>query len=211
MIPPAASIIVYLNGSSSAGKSTLGAALLEAMDEPFILVGADTIFGGVDERHNRRVTPGGSDPQVEAGVGWLLDGDDRITEIRFGPLGRRMMYGLHRMVAGLADEGNNVVVDDVIFDADMMAHLAALMAGRPAYLVGVRCSLETLEAREAARGNRINGLAALLFEQPHRHAVYDIEVDTTTTRPPEAAARIRAHLHQHQPRAFNEIATRGES
>jgi len=211
VIPSPTGVIVYLNGSSSAGKSTLGEALLEAMDEPFILVGADTIFGGVDERFNRRVRPGGSDPLVEAGVSWVLDRDDRITEIRFGTLGRRMMYGLHRMVAGLADEGNNVVVDDVIFDFDLMAHLASLMRGRPAYLVGVQCSLETLEAREAARGDRLKGLAALLHEQPHRHALYDVEVDTTTLRPAEAAARIRAHVSQHEPRAFSEIAARAES
>ncbi len=67
-------------------------------------------------------------------------------------------------------------------------------------------ALEMLEAREAARGNRLNGLAALLFEQPHPHAAYDIEVDTTAVRPTEAAARIRAHVYQHKPRAFNEIA-----
>ena len=65
----------------------------------------------------------------------------------------------------------------------MMAHLAGLMTGRQAYRVGVHCSLETLAAREGARGNRLKGLSALLFQQPHRRAIYDVEVDTTAMAP----------------------------
>lgn len=151
MAEPLVGSIIYLNRSSSTGKSTLGEAILEGMDEPFVLVGADTIFGGVGRRHSRTVRPGDPDPQVEAGVSWILDHDDRVIEIRFGPFGRRMMYGLHRMVTGLA---------------------------------------------------------ALLFEQPHRHAIYDLEVDTSAIGPEEAVVKIRAHVEQHQPRAFAEIAAR---
>jgi chloramphenicol 3-O phosphotransferase len=205
--PLAKGTILYLNGSSSAGKSTLAEALQPLLDEPFVLVGADTIFGGLSRRDNRAVRPGDSDRRIEQGVSWLLDPDDQVVEIRFGPRGRRLIYGLHRMVAGLADEGNNVIVDDVIFDGDMLVHLARLMAALPAYLVGVRCAPAILEERERARGDRLRGLSLLLHEQAHRHTIYDLEVDTGALGPAEAAEVIRAHMEIHPPRAFAEMAT----
>jgi chloramphenicol 3-O-phosphotransferase len=36
--------LVFLNGASSAGKTSIGRALQELADEPFMLLGLDTCF-----------------------------------------------------------------------------------------------------------------------------------------------------------------------
>ncbi|WP_426513403.1 phosphotransferase-like protein [Dactylosporangium sp. McL0621] len=42
--------IVFLNGASSAGKTSIGTALQELAEEPFMLLGLDTCFAAVPPR-----------------------------------------------------------------------------------------------------------------------------------------------------------------
>jgi chloramphenicol 3-O phosphotransferase len=83
-----------------------------------------------------------------------------------------------------------------------------VLAPLPAYLVGVHCALETLEAREAARGDRLPGLARYLHRRPHEHVpFYDVEVDTGVSGPEACAEAIRACLAEGRPpRAFRASA-----
>ena len=62
----------------------------------------------------------------------------------------------------------------------------------PAYLVGVRCSLEVLEQREKARRNRTLGQARAQFGVVHGLEIYDLEVDTSILTPEECARQIKA-------------------
>ncbi|GAA1551717.1 hypothetical protein GCM10009789_01840 [Kribbella sancticallisti] len=39
--------VIFLNGPSSAGKTTLGKALQDTLDEPYLLMGLDTCFAMV--------------------------------------------------------------------------------------------------------------------------------------------------------------------
>ena len=59
-------------------------------------------------------------------------------------------------IAAMARQGNNLIVDDVLLDGDNAAYEAAL-AGLDVVRVGVFAPLEILEAREAARGDRMIG------------------------------------------------------
>ena len=56
--------------------------------------------------------------------------------------------------------------------------------------VGVRCPLEVVVAREAARTDRTIGQAAAQFDVVHRAGGYDLEVDTSVLDADEAAERI---------------------
>lgn len=71
----------------------------------------------------------------------------------------------------------------------------------------MRCPLEEAERRERERGDRIQGLARLLFAAVHAHGRYDLEVDTAQLSAEECAARIRARLVDGPPpAAFRELA-----
>jgi len=59
------------------------------------------------------------------------------------------------------------------------AEFERLLEGVGVLRVGVHCALETLEAREATRGDRGVGTARRQFATVHAHARYDVEVDTS--------------------------------
>ncbi|HEX2141064.1 MAG TPA: hypothetical protein VHK28_02150 [Candidatus Limnocylindria bacterium] len=205
-------LILYLNGSSSAGKGMLSRAIQRRFAEPFLHIGADTMFEAVEGTGwNQYGRPEDIDAARGDGIRWLLGSDGHITAMEFGEAGRRLIYGLHAMTAALAYEGNNVVVDDVIFEPDMAAHLGRTLAELPAYLIGVRCGLEELERRETERGNRLLGLARLLHERPHEHIpAYDLEVDTARMSAEEAADAVHRFMDRppkpHAMRALAQLA-----
>ena len=58
--------------------------------------------------------------------------------------------------------------------------------------VAVRCDLKVAEARELARGNRVQGMARLQAEMVHHGVSYDLEVNTTTVSSLECAKNITA-------------------
>jgi chloramphenicol 3-O phosphotransferase len=66
-----------------------------------------------------------------------------------------------------------------------------LLAPFQVFLVGVHARLETLEAREKARGDRLIGLARWQFDRVHNGMVYDLEIDTDHASPAECALAIK--------------------
>ncbi|MEU1087329.1 hypothetical protein ACFYPN_25770 [Streptomyces sp. NPDC005576] len=73
-------------------------------------------------------------------------------------------------------------------------------------LVAVRCPLPELERREAERGDRTPGLAALQYPVVHAHGPHDLDVDTAELRPGECARRIAEFLvARPRPTAFEAL------
>lgn len=194
--------ILYLNGTSSAGKSSLARAVQAASDDPYLHVGADTLFGAMSRRYHQT----GQLHEIEErasesvrGTRWILDAEGRILDITFGDVSERMLRGLHAMTAALAREGNNIIVDAVWFAPWLARHAAETLAEFDTYLIGVRCAAEVAQAREEARGDRLMGLSALLAPRVHEVGRYDVEIDTGTVTPEQGAQRILAHLDSGEP------------
>ena len=93
----------------------------------------------------------------------------------------------------MAEQGNNLIIDDVLCDGEMPDYVTLLSAFDP-HLVGVFAPLDILEARERARGDRLTGLARWQFGRVHKGIVYDLEIDTSTATPLECAKRIQARF-----------------
>jgi chloramphenicol 3-O phosphotransferase len=117
-----------------------------------------------------------------------------LVEVRIGPAGLRLLTGLYRAIAALVGAGNNVIVDEVIFDRRVLQAAAAALRDLPVLFVGVRCPLEVAVQREQARGDRGPGGAAAFNDLVHAHAVYDLEVDTSALSARECAPRIKETL-----------------
>ena len=65
----------------------------------------------------------------------------------------------------------------------------------PTWMIGVRCSLDVVNAREKQRSGRFPGTATSHFEAVHAHgAGYDLEVDTSASLPRLCAELIVARL-----------------
>jgi chloramphenicol 3-O phosphotransferase len=116
-----------------------------------------------------------------------------VITVRSGPALRRAMRGMRHAVAAMADQGNDLIVDEVVLGSEW-AEYDRLLAAHQVTKVGVLAPLDALEARERARGDREIGLARGQFDVVHRGAVYDLTVDTSHGTPEECAAHVMAAL-----------------
>ena len=171
-------IVVILNGASSSGKSSIVRALQAISDEPILDAGLDRFLWMLPQRYLER-------PLWDEVLGLAT---------QTGAPGHQLVRGMHRAIAALSRAGWHVVADHVLVERAWAKDCAACLADLPAYLVGVRCPLEVLVAREAARRERTPGQAAAQHPRVHAGLVYDLEVDTSILSAEECAWQIRARL-----------------
>ena len=213
--------VVLLNGTSSAGKSSIATALQEIMETPYLHTGIDhflprlpptcfAVSDGVDPAATDYFLlvyrGGGSTRTVTARAeGVAVYGDGTLAEVRIGPGGLRLLAGMYRGIAALAEAGVDVIVDDVIHDRRVLAAAVEALRDVPVLFVGLRVPLEVAERRERERGNHGPGGAAAFYDLVHAHGVYDLELDTAAD-PMGCALRIKSALHDGRPRrAFREL------
>ena len=124
---------------------------------------------------------------------WLapeIEGGAAARRIAYGPVGWALLQGFHRAVAAYADAGVRVVVDDMLLDLEALRDWAHALAAVATLLVNVTAPKAELLRREAARTlHPTPGLVAGHFEL-HRGLVADVEVDTSSLSPSEAARAL---------------------
>ncbi len=197
--------VIFLNGCSSAGKTTLALKLQQLLPEPYQHVALDQFRDGLPSRlrglNAPPDTPGASGLNV---VPVEREGE-RVTEIRFGEHGELVLKGMRRAVAAFADLGVNVILDDLLFKREYLEDYARVLNPQRTWFIGVKCELDVISQREAQRVGRFPGTAASHFETVHAHgAAYDLEVDTTASSPRDCAMAIVQCLES-PPRAFSEF------
>ena len=98
---------MILNGSSSAGKSTLAVALQAALEDrgqPWVVFSWDDFVPRLPDRW--RGTPDDVGDLAATGCRYEVRGDEpREALLVVGELGRRLLRGYHRAVAALARAG----------------------------------------------------------------------------------------------------------
>ena len=210
--------IVLLNGSSSAGKTTLARAIQVARREPWFHLALDQFRDGMPPAYRGLNSPEGTPGARGLNVVPVDLEGERVTQVRFGDVGRRMLAGMHRAIAAFAAAGNDVIVDDLFLETDTLDDYLDALEGFDVLFVGVRADLATVNARENARIGRFPGTATSHFASVHAHGVYDIEVDTGAESPKACAARISRRLDDPAPfsafaelRAQRDRAAPGES
>lgn len=167
--------IILLNGTSSAGKSTLAQALQKALPEPFLRLGIDTFLAMLPERYFS-LEPS-TDPAISS---WVThtDAAGPVIEMHLGSVEERALHAMYSAIVALAYAGNNVIFDDVMTKPARRHEAVRVLQALPVCLVGVYCPLAIAEQRERERGDRLIGLARGLFEQVHTDMLYDVVVDT---------------------------------
>lgn len=175
--------VIFLNGTSSSGKTSIATELLDVLDRPWFHLSVDT-FNAMRARRQTRAL-----------------GADELTAVL-----RRTRAGFHRAVAGMALGGNDLIVDYVLSEPWRLTDCLTVLDGIDVVFVGVHCPAGELARRELARGDREPGQAAAQLPRVHAHGHYDIECDTSLTSPRECAEAIRAALPRLPvPRAFDRL------
>ncbi len=165
--------IILLNGTSSAGKSTLARALQEQLDQPYLHVDGDYFW------------------QLYPAV-YFDRRPDEIYRVWRG----RFLPACYRSLASLAGTGLNVIIDEVLTKPMTLTWLQEALKGYSVLFVGLHCGLEELERRERQRSDRRIGLARFQFPNIHIHGRYDVEVDTEHNDPVSCALQIKDQLTQ---------------
>jgi chloramphenicol 3-O phosphotransferase len=185
--------IIYLNGTSSAGKSSLAAALQSLLPAPYLHVSLDLFLGMFPPRY-AAVLPFGREipPQAREGIIFLYESREGRTEldILLGPAGRQLLTGMRHAIRALAVSGSNVIVDDVLLGREILVETATVLGDLPVTFVKVYCPLNEVERRERERGDRLLGLAAWQLARVHEGVMYDLEVDTARHSPVECAQQV---------------------
>ena len=171
-----------LNGGSSSGKSGIVRCLQSVLPDPWLAASVDSLVESMP-------------PALQAsaaGVEVTADGGVSIGA-QFRTLEAAWMAG----IAAMARAGARVIVDDVFLGGSTSQHRwEQALAGLDVLWVGVRCTAEAAAAREVARGNRVQGMAAGQAEMVHRKVAYDLEVDTTHVESLDCARTIAAQVSE---------------
>jgi len=159
--------IIFLNGVSSAGKTSLAKALQHKLDTPYYWLSED-IF--------REMTPK------------KFDNEDNEENERAWV---NSILGMYHTAKMYSDLGWNTIIDTVMDEDFWVKKAAGLLHDYPAIFVHVTCPPEELQRREKERGDRVIGLAVeqLAYLCPQDNT-YDVTVDTHANTTEECADKI---------------------
>ncbi|WLW54833.1 chloramphenicol phosphotransferase CPT [Streptomyces sp. YU58] len=172
--------VILLNGGSSSGKSGIVRCLQAVLPDPWLAFGVDSF--------------------VEALPAKLQDSADGITfapdgRVHVGPAFAALDAAWTTGIAAMAHAGARVIVDDVFLGGPASRHRwERALHGLTVLWVGVHCAPATATAREIARGDRVQGMAASQAHVVHQGVSYDLEVDTTHTESLTCAETIAARV-----------------
>ena len=223
-------VAILVNGPSSSGKSTLCRALHErlidvagddatfasvAFDDVVLLI-SDTLFpisfvalAGGDitrlvsrEPHDGRAAWEYVDESATAGGG---DGHPRVRLVLRNDT-RRLLSGTHRGWGEHLALGTHLIIDHFLQERDWSDEALDVIeqSGARIFSVGVYCSAQELERREASRADgelegRPLGLARRSNELCHSHGLeYDVTVWTDQQTTEESVDAIVAALYSLQ-------------
>jgi chloramphenicol 3-O phosphotransferase len=173
--------VIFLNGTSSSGKTTIAKELQKHAQEPYLHLSLDAFLNQLPSSYLEDHAP--------------LAGEFS-----------HLLIGFYASSAAIARAGNNVIIDTVLQERSWVTPCIMTFVGLDVVFVGVRCSLEVLENREKARADRREGTARYQHDRVHAHGVYDIEVDTSVMPLGECVSRILNYVQsQMRPFAFRKL------
>jgi chloramphenicol 3-O phosphotransferase len=176
--------IIWLNGTSSSGKTTLAKELQRLLDDHFMHVCFDAFY---------QMLPAHFKP--------LTADDSRYVE--------KVHLGFEYAIPALARAGNRLIVDYPFHYPDSLPRCLELVSEYRVLYVGVFCPVEVVEQRERARGDRKTGLARYQASIVHMNSEYDVAVDTHQLSAIQAAQKVISALETLvAPTAFDRLSSR---
>lgn len=185
--------VIFLNGPSSCGKSTLTHHLQEALDKPYLHIGIDSVIMMMPYKSNDWK---GESLHVE-GFGWKFaqtHAGEPLAHLTAGPLGNRIQTLFKSLVKTMLEEGHHVIIDEVCLFEGSFDQWQALLADYPTLYVGMYVSDDELAKRELARGDRVIGSSRAQNLIVHQGCQYDLELDMDRLSPQECTDQILSRL-----------------
>lgn len=161
--------IILVNGTSSAGKTTLCHALVEILPLPFWYLSSDQLIAAGMRPDSR-----------------LDRGDFEWRTMR-----PSFFDGFHRMIPAFASVGNNMLIEHIVEERSWGLELFNLLQNFDLFVVSVHCSEDQLVVRERERGDRTVG-EAMFHMKTYDFVKHDIEVDSANSSESNAHLVVEA-------------------
>lgn len=163
--------IIFLNGVTSAGKTSIVEALQDREDVFFYVVANDLFQEMVGERWLRR---------------------DYWKELA------KVVLLMYRTAKLLSDEGHDVLIDGILVERPQfdghLRRLLDILKDNPFDIVEVACPLDICRVRNIARGDRYETQSEEQAALMARDIPYSLRVDTDRHTSEECAEQIVAAL-----------------
>ncbi len=186
-------MIIFLNGVSSSGKSSIAKSLQDIWPTPILHVGVDDFVTMLPARFC------GSTPDAHLGLHFVPVETHYgpHVEIHQGVYAKRLFDGMVGALAALANSGNDLIVDEVLFGDELLRKYVSVLQSQTVYFVAINCPLAIVEQRERIRGDRFVNSAKAQFSLVHGPTrYYDLELDTSEQTPAHLAAAVAAFVNQ---------------
>ena len=180
--------VIFLNGASSSGKSSIAKQLQDLSDQPYLHIGIDSIIAMMPAKVNNL-----TGETANAGFYWrevALNGGQRGFKIQKGEVAQQLNSAYRKMLQSLLHSGIRLIIDEVIDGQSEIQIWRRLLQPYHSFYVAVDCNLAQLQRREIARGNRKLGSSCEQFYSVHQGVDYDLRVDTQAYSSSECAALI---------------------
>ena len=163
--------IIFLNGVTSSGKTSIAEALQERDDVFFYVVANDLFQEMVGDKFLRE------------------DYWKYLSEVII------MMYHTAKLYS---DMGKNVLIDGILVERDEIKphyqQLMEILKENPLDIVEVYCPLDICRERNIARGDRYETQSEEQHELMAQNIKYSLRVDTSVNSPEECAEMIVKEL-----------------
>ncbi|QUA54338.1 phosphotransferase-like protein [Aristaeella lactis] len=163
--------IIYLNGVTSSGKTSIVEALQARRDVFFYVVANDLFQEMIGEEYLQ-------------GDYWKYLGEVII-----------MMYHTAKL---FSDMGKNVIIDSILVEREGVAphyeRMKEILGNNPLDIVEVYCPLDICRQRNIDRGDRYESQSDEQAELMAKDIRYSIRVDTSLLSPEECADKILREL-----------------
>ena len=169
--------IIFLNGVSSSGKTTIAKAIQKAADENFYHLSNDMFANLVGEMYNPK---------------FFVDGE---VEKYFA----EAVVLMYHMAKTLAEHGTNVVIDGMfhetkeyieMYGKTNYGNMQHILSGLNILMVEVFCPLDECKRRNIARGDRDENQSDEQSRIMCKDIDYDFMVDTSIDSAEECATKI---------------------
>ena len=192
--------IIILNGPAGIGKNKIKKELQNILPEPYLNLGIKKLFfETIPEKYLNQ--------KKDFVEGTLLLKEKPLYKLNFKKQSNKIISGMHKAISAYAKEGNNIIVDYVLYEKHWLKNLIHTLQDFKVYFIGITMPLEILEKYERENDLVQIGHARSYYDIVHSHGTYDLEVDIQNMTPKIVAEKIASYIEKHpQPLAFEKLS-----
>ena len=193
-------MIIFLNGTSSSGKSSIAREIQRQSEIPFLLYSIDMLL--LQQIDSKFLSIDADQPpewkqewfyytKQESGSG------DVVIKPLDGKKAKQLHFDFIDSIGHLAQKGYSIIIDEVLKSKAAFIHYTEVLRGvSPIYLVKVICEDNERKKREKERGDRWVGISDGFLSSYDFIPNYHIILDTTIISPSQNAANLLSFMRE---------------